>query len=585
MDGYVYPPYQQNNAPQVPQYAYNPYVNHPYPQYPQNPQIPQNQQNQQNHVPPINACPPNPKVAIPRLTPASQNAQQNVANAQRIPNSNSATPQGDDSDDSDELTITQYNGPTGTPTYQLKRDREYFQSEKGVADLRARWQVEWADKPLPPPPPQIYASHEEASEACRDFAKQHGYQLATKSTQTDSDGVRHRMFLVCVLSGAPRPKHTTDPEKRTRNRQSRKLGCPVKIRLQKKRFTNEWIVCVVHGQHNHGVDRPKAYLKPAEYPELEEALHEWHVAELAKGNKVHGAVIKGRARALWYDMPQYSGRPPPNFEEIKWLDDYRLRYDLPGKPKKVNRLDIIDLNDPEAVAADQSARPLLPLTKEDRLFATLKPYFPDGKILDPIRRFVKDYMSRFDASHDWNHILRVVSLAKQILVQESPPIGQMRCDDQVVYLTALLHDICDHKYAKPGESAENMIAETLLQHDAPVELAMKVQLLAKNVSYSNEMKNKRVVTAILEANPELAIVQDADRLDAIGAIGIGRSFTFGGAKQPDRGMDGTIEHFTEKLERLEGLMKTETGRRMARQRTERLQMFRSWWEEENAVFA
>jgi len=393
------------------------------------------------------------------------------------------------------------------------------------------------------------------------------------------------MIMQCVLAGAPRPKQITDPEKRTRNRRSRKLGCPVKIRLQKKKFTSEWVVYIVHGQHNHGTDRPKAHLKPAEYPELEDALHEWHVAELAKGNKVHGATIKGRARALWYDMPQYSGRPLPNFEEMKWLDDYRLRYDMPGGTKVFRRLDVIDLNDPEAVAAAQNATPFLPHSKEDRLFATLERHFPGGKILDPIRKFVKGYMSRFDASHDWNHILRVVGLARQILQQESPPLGQMRCDAQVVYLTALLHDICDHKYAKPGESPENLIAETLLQHDAPVELAMKVQLLAKNVSYSNEMKNKRVVKAIMDANPELAIVQDADRLDAIGAIGIGRSFTFGGAKQPDRGMDGTIEHFTEKLERLEGLMKTETGRKMARQRTERLQTFRSWWVEENAVFA
>jgi len=401
----------------------------------------------------------------------------------------------------------------------------------------------------------------------------------------NKDGVANRVIMTCIFGGQAKPKHTSDPEKRTRNRQSRKLGCPVRIRLQKKRFSREWIVGTIHGQHNHGIDRPQVDLKPSEFPELETALHQWHVAELAKGNVVHGSTIKARARALWTDMPQYSGRPPPDLETTKWLDFYRLRYDMPGKPtKRLVQMQVIDLNDPEAVAAAQATTPFLPPSKEDRIFAGLDNIFPSGNIIEPIKSFVKDYMSRYDASHDWNHILRVFGLAKQILLQENQSLGQMKCDPQAVFLTALLHDIGDHKYAKPGENPENMIAETLLEHDAPVELAMKVQLLAKNVSYSNEMKNKRVVKAVIDANPELAIVQDADRLDAIGAIGIGRSFTFGGAKQPDRGMDGTIEHFTDKLETLEALMKTETGRKMARQRTERLKTFRSWWEEENAMF-
>lgn len=120
---------------------------------------------------------------------------------------------------------------------------------------------------------------------------------------------------------------------------------------------------------------------------------------------------------------------------------------------------------------------------------------------------------------------------------------------------SLLHDVGDHKYVQAGENAENQIAELLLEHGASAELAMKVQLVAKNVSFSNEIKNPRVMKAVLDQHPELGIVQDADRLDAIGAIGIGRTFTFGGAKQSDRGMEGTVAHFTEKLERLESMMK------------------------------
>lgn len=93
--------------------------------------------------------------------------------------------------------------------------------------------------------------------------------------------------------------------------------------------------------------------------------------------------------------------------------------------------------------------------------------------------------------------------------------------------------------------------------------------------------------------PELGIVQDADRLDAIGAVGIGRCFTFLGAKGKGKGkgkgdgeeweLENAIRHFGEKLERLEGMMKTESGREMARVRTERLRVFKGWWEEETGV--
>lgn len=125
----------------------------------------------------------------------------------------------------------------------------------------------------------------------------------------------------------------------------------------------------------------------------------------------------------------------------------------------------------------------------------------------------------------------------------------------LLILSRLMHDIGDHKYVQQGENPEKQIAETLLEYGVDATMAMKVQLVAKNVSFSNEIKNPRMMKAVLEQHPELAIVQDADRLDAIGAIGIARTFTFGGAKQPDRGMEGSIAHFVEKLERLENMMK------------------------------
>jgi uncharacterized protein len=141
-----------------------------------------------------------------------------------------------------------------------------------------------------------------------------------------------------------------------------------------------------------------------------------------------------------------------------------------------------------------------------------------------------------------------------------------------------MHDIGDSKYAN-GQESKNQIAEVLQSHGCPEPLALKVQVIAKNVSFSNEKKNPDAVRAVLNQHPELGMVQDADRLDAIGAVGIGRTFTYGGAKRGGP-MNNTVDHFVEKLELLETMMKTDEGKRLARERTERLATFRQWWAEE-----
>ena len=206
--------------------------------------------------------------------------------------------------------------------------------------------------------------------------------------------------------------------------------------------------------------------------------------------------------------------------------------------------------------------------------------FESSELYQGVYEYVKEYMSRYDMSHDFSHVLRVLALAKHILGEELNANPWMQYHKQAIVVAALLHDVGDKKYVQPGESAEQAIETLLAANGCPPKFVAKVALIVEHVSYSSEIKRPELVKAIVAAHPELAIVQDADRLDAIGAIGIGRAFAYGAAKAPDRGMEGSIDHFTEKLEKIEGMMKTETGKAMAHQRTQRLREFRRWWGDE-----
>lgn len=215
--------------------------------------------------------------------------------------------------------------------------------------------------------------------------------------------------------------------------------------------------------------------------------------------------------------------------------------------------------------------------------------------------FVDNCMSGHDPSHNPAHVHRVVNLATTILKAEQALHPTKQYNATVIKLAALLHDIGDRKYlpnlvSTTGSQTEEaldpstMVQTALLKHDAPPDLAQRVQTIVSHVSYTTECKDRSKIQSLINGDfPELAIVQDADRLDAIGAIGIGRTFTFLGAQGKKFAGEGkwemgnSIEHFGEKLELLEGMMKTETGREMARVRTERLRVFRGWWEEEMRV--
>lgn len=202
-------------------------------------------------------------------------------------------------------------------------------------------------------------------------------------------------------------------------------------------------------------------------------------------------------------------------------------------------------------------------------------FIVDKALIAKVTDYVRAYMANYDGSHDFNHIQRVVNHAK--LIQANTP----NTSREVVILSALLHDVGDKKYLKPGEDSSRLVFTFLRSLDVPPSFAEKIQAICLGVSYSSEIKDPAKVLALIEEYPELAVVQDADRLDAIGAVGIGRAFAFGGAK--NRTLESTMEHFDDKLLKLEGMMKTDFGRKLATERTERMVLMKEWWEMETGT--
>jgi uncharacterized protein len=192
-------------------------------------------------------------------------------------------------------------------------------------------------------------------------------------------------------------------------------------------------------------------------------------------------------------------------------------------------------------------------------------------LLASVKQFVVAYMGSYDSSHDYSHIVRVSRLADELTRKDD--------DAQIVQLAALLHDVDDHKYGGSG-GVDGGVEDVLLARDCPAALARAVATVVRHVSFSHEAANPADVAAALAVYPELAVVQDADRLDALGAFGIARCFVFGAAVRRAPLRD-CVAHFAEKLVRIEGRMKTTRGREMARERTRRIYEFWKWWKDEN----
>ena len=197
----------------------------------------------------------------------------------------------------------------------------------------------------------------------------------------------------------------------------------------------------------------------------------------------------------------------------------------------------------------------------------------EENIIENTKSFVKNRLHNAEGGHDWFHTLRVYKNAAQIAKEE-------KADVFVVSLAALLHDVADSKFNKGDETLGPKLARKfLLGENVDSVIIEKVVSIIENCSYRKSLDGN-----ISYNTKELQIVQDADRLDAIGAIGIARAFSYGGFKMrpfydPDippieygsseeykSSTAPTINHFYEKLLLLKNGMHTRTAKRIAEKR-------------------
>ena len=194
----------------------------------------------------------------------------------------------------------------------------------------------------------------------------------------------------------------------------------------------------------------------------------------------------------------------------------------------------------------------------------------DKAIIDNAQAFVRKVFEKDYSGHDYFHTLRVYNMATRIADEEN-------ADMIVVQLAALLHDVDDIKLSPETHTNKDRAAVFLKEHDVPKEIIKNICDIIDEVSF-------RGTDSVVPKTVEGKCVQDADRLDALGAIGIARAFAYGGNHDrvmhdpdiaPNMDMDAeeyrnhdstTINHFYEKLFRLSELMNTDAAKRIAEQR-------------------
>ncbi|NLE35045.1 MAG: HD domain-containing protein [Bacteroidales bacterium] len=208
----------------------------------------------------------------------------------------------------------------------------------------------------------------------------------------------------------------------------------------------------------------------------------------------------------------------------------------------------------------------------------------EKEIIEEVSHFVEEAVKHHDSGHGWSHIERVRRLALHIHEREG------RGNREIIELGALMHDVGDHKFSIHAGPAE--IRKLLAGLGVDAGVIEEVVLINEEISFS---KGKRPAPEKIE----LQIVQDADRLDAMGAVGIARAFSYGGLRGREiydprekilnppllpgtsSHSASTVHHFYDKLLMLKNLMNTPTGRELARERHDFMlsyldQFFREW---------
>ncbi len=196
----------------------------------------------------------------------------------------------------------------------------------------------------------------------------------------------------------------------------------------------------------------------------------------------------------------------------------------------------------------------------------------EQKTIEALTEHIKTHFTGESTGHDWHHIARVRNMALHLQKAEGG-------DRFVIHAAALLHDISDHKFNGGDEHAGGRISLELLRELGVFEeQALKIVAIVDSVSY------KGAGVATVPDSIEGKIVQDADRLDALGAIGIARAFAYGGNRgraiyEPEiapelhdsfadykRSQSHTVNHFHEKLLLLKDRMHTKSARKLALKR-------------------
>lgn len=215
--------------------------------------------------------------------------------------------------------------------------------------------------------------------------------------------------------------------------------------------------------------------------------------------------------------------------------------------------------------------------------------FLNQDIINEAKEFVKDSMKTNDPSHDWNHVERVHKMAVFLAIEEKKLDPDLNFDMEIVELAALFHDIVDFKYnvdkSNLDEISEKILDQFFSRFNYSKDKIKQILYIISNISWRKELEQSK---GSVDVPIELKVVRDADRLDAIGAIGVARCMAFTGAKnrpfyladlkpietmtaeqynnQTIRNESTAINHFYEKLIKIKEKITTQSGMKLAQDR-------------------